>query len=104
MDTEKLICKFGYGCMCIFFGSLAVGFLACAAALIYLIVCVCGGGWLNETTLFLNLHHPYNTAMWDSPIWKEIIIPTMADWEVSPANNRLLFKPYLIQTNQKPYI
>jgi len=43
METEKLLCKCGSACMIFLLGTIAVGFLACAAALIYLLVCVCGG-------------------------------------------------------------
>ena len=42
MELENVLCKCGSACMVIIFGSIAVGFLACFGALIYLIVCMCG--------------------------------------------------------------
>lgn len=42
MDNDKLLCNWASGCLVVFLGSLAIGFLACFGALIYLIICSCG--------------------------------------------------------------
>ena len=43
MEMEDVLCKCGSACMMILLGSIAVGFLACAGALVYIIICMCGG-------------------------------------------------------------